>query len=321
MIIISDLEFAEKIPKSIDHEKIWVVGLSGGADSLCLTMLANNLAKQKGIKLWAVIVDHKLRSESSSEILPIVDILERNGIEHKILVWNHSGDISKNIEKKARDARYQLLKNFCKEIGAKVLMTAHHAFDQWETFFMRLSHGSSMKGLASIQSLSMLNDIFLIRPFLDFDPINLKNTLLKRFGIKHCIQDPSNQDLKFERARWRASYNELSGKYGLSIDSVNKSISRIQIANDCLNEIVKKIIDDVFDGSYINIGKFRDLPTELRIRVLDLIIKRFLSKDKIISYELLQRVSNEISQEVFVGSSLGGVVLKKNRTKNIKISI
>lgn len=316
-MIISDWDFSKKLV-DIDWESA-MIGLSGGADSLCLILLLNEYAKKNNKKIYAGIVDHKLRPESSIEILPIIEILKKNDIPYKILVWDHDKDIGGNIERKAREARYDLLYKLCKDMKSDVLMTAHHALDQWETFFMRLSRGSSVKGLSSIKYLSKYRDIRLLRPLLDFSPYDIRDTLENRFNIKNYVKDPMNEQIEFERVRWRNSYKDLSNQYHLDIKNINKSIGRIQRANDCLSEISINLSEKIFDGEYIDIKKFRDLHIELKIRILDILVSKFSSKHQIISNSLLEKISDEIIKKDFIATNFAGVVLRRDRTKNIKI--
>ena len=295
-----------------------VVGLSGGADSLCLTLLMNEYSKFSKNEIFACIVDHKLRPESSTEIIPIIDILKSRGINYKVLVWEHEKIIG-SFENKARIARYNLLYNYCKELGSEFLMTAHHALDQWETFFMRLSKSSSLKGLSAIKPISNFRDIKLIRPMLNFSPEDIKQTLIERFGITNYVKDPSNESLEFERVRWRKSYEVLSKTYKLGLENIGKSIERLRVADDCLNELAQDFEKDIFDGYYINIKKFRNIHLELQIRVLNLIIDRVLNKNRIVSYSLLMRVCFQICQKDFVAINLAGLILRRDYTKNVKI--
>ncbi len=296
----------------------YVIGLSGGADSLCLTLLMNEYAKLFQREIFACIVDHKLRPESSTEIIPIIDILKDRKINYKVLTWEHEKIIG-NIENKARIARYDLLYNYCKELGSDFLMTAHHALDQWETFFMRLSRGSSLKGLSSIKPVSIFKDIKLIRPMLNFSPRDIKDTLSKRFGISNYVKDPSNDSLEFERVRWRKSYKILSETYKLDLENIGKSIRRLSSADECLNELAENFAKEIFDGYYIDIKKFKNLHFELRIRILNLIIDQFWSKKNIISYNLLMRVCEQICKPDFVAANLSGLILRRDKTKNVKI--
>ena len=319
MIITKEL-FADAIEKLMITGHTWVVGLSGGADSLCLTMLANEYATEHGVNLYACIVDHKLRPESSTEILPTIEILKQNSINYKVFTWEHSAEITGSIEQKARKARYEFLYQYCHETGADVLMTAHHALDQWETFFMRLSRGSALKGLTSIKSVSSFNDILLVRPLLQFSPDDIKETLKQRFNITDYVKDPSNEQDVYERVRWRKAYNELSEKYGLNIKSINKTIERLNIANDCLDEMVNAYLQEFLKGEYIDMSKYKGLHLALRIRILEKIIYKLSPKGKhLISYFLLQKLADEICKKNFTAANLSGLIFRRDKTKNIKI--
>ncbi|MDR3224611.1 MAG: tRNA lysidine(34) synthetase TilS [Holosporales bacterium] len=319
-MLISDVQFAVKIPPHIRSEKLWVIGLSGGADSLCLTLLANEYAQSNEIRIFACIVDHNLRAESSTEIIPIANILEDRKIPYEIVQWEHPKNIGGNIELKARLARYNLLYHVCKKLKCNVLMTAHHALDQWETFFMRLSKGSSIKGLSCIKSLTTLNDIKLVRPILDFSPDDIKKTLTERFNISNWVMDPSNKDPRFERTKWRMAYPELLKKYNLSIENVCKAINRLQNTNDCLDDIAEDLILQIFDGIYLDLAKFKKLHAELKLRVLEKVVLIVSPKGKhIVSYDLLKRTSGSLCNIDFSATNLSGVILRKDKTKNIRV--
>ena len=299
----------------------FVIGLSGGADSLCLTLLMNEYAQNNNCQIIACIVDHKLRPESSTEILPIIEILKHNNINYKVLVWEH-GNINTRIEMQARQARYNLLYNFCKSIGYDCLCTAHHALDQWETFFMRLSRGSGIRGLASISPISNFKDIKLLRPLLHFTPQEIKDTLKYKFNITEYVKDSMNYDTKFEREKWRQSYALLaSSKYNLSINNVNQSIDRIQSANDCLDYILSENISKIYSNNYLNLKLFKQQHIEMQIRILRYIVNVFFPEKQIISYELLERMVRNIIAPNFNAINFCHLIFKRDKTKNVKVYI
>ena len=321
MIITKEL-FADAIEKLMITGHTWVVGLSGGADSLCLTLLANEYATEHDMNVYACIVDHKLRPESSTEILPTIEILKQNSINYKVFTWEHSAEITGSIEQKARKARYEFLYQYCQETGADILMTAHHALDQWETFFMRLSRGSALKGLTSIKPVSSFNDILLVRPLLQFSPDDIKETLKQRFNITDYVKDPSNEQDIYERVRWRKAYKELSERYGLNMANVNKTIERLNIDNDCLDETANAYLHMLFKGEHIGKGKYKDLHLALRIRILEKIIHKLSPKGKhLISYSLLRKLADEICKKDFSACNVSGLIFRRDRTKNIKILV
>ena len=317
MLINTDI-LKQYIPKDLDK---FVIGLSGGADSLCLTLLMKEYAHTNNCQIIACIVDHKLRIESSTEILPIIELLKHNNIKYKVLVWEH-GNINTKIELQARQARYNLLYHFYKNINYNCLCTAHHALDQWETFFMRLSRGSGIRGLASISPLSNFKDIILLRPLLHFTPQDIKDTLKYRFNITEYVKDSMNYDTKFERVKWRQSYELLSSsKYNLNIENVNKSIDRIQRANDCLDYLLQNNINELYNNYYLNLKLFKQQHIEMQIRILRHIVNTFFPEKQIISYELLERMAKSIIATDFNAINFCHLVFQRDKSKNIKVYI
>ena len=313
-MLITDNEFKTYIPEYCN--KI-AIGLSGGADSLCLTFLLNEYTKHNNCNIVACIVDHKLRTESSTEILPVIEILKSNNIKYKVLVWEHT-EIKTKIELQAREARYNLLYNFCKSIGYDCICT----LDQWETFFMRLSKGSGIKGLSAISSISCWKDIKILRPLLNFMPQDIKDTLKYRFNINEYVTDSMNYDTKFERVKWRQSYELLSSdKYKLSIKNVNTSINRIRRANDCIDYILEENINKMYNNNYLNLKIFKEQHIEMRIRILQYIVKTFFPEKQIISYELLERMANSITDVNFNAVNFCHLIVKRDRTKKVKVYI
>ena len=73
------------------------------------------------------------------------------------------------------ETKYQAVIEACalsRDLDLKMIFTAHHRDDQIETFFLRLSHGSGVDGLAGIQSVSFLNsNLCLVRPLLSISKV------------------------------------------------------------------------------------------------------------------------------------------------------
>jgi tRNA(Ile)-lysidine synthase len=99
-------------------------------------------------------------------------------------------------------ARYRLLRDECRRRGILHLLLAHHADDQAETVAMRLARRSGPDGLAGMAALVDQPEVRLLRPLLGESRARLTATLLAR-GVQ-WLDDPSNVDPRFERARLRA---------------------------------------------------------------------------------------------------------------------
>jgi tRNA(Ile)-lysidine synthase len=138
------------------NKKSYTVGVSGGPDSLALVALTSAYLHTKKTKFYYVLVDHNIRKNSANEAKQVKNLLKKNKINLNIIF--NKKKITKNIQGQARNIRYEILSNYCKKNKIKTLLTAHNLEDQVETFFIRLSRGSGLRGLSSMNSLSKIDN-------------------------------------------------------------------------------------------------------------------------------------------------------------------
>jgi tRNA(Ile)-lysidine synthase len=181
------------------------VAVSGGPDSLALTILADRWARERGGQLMALTVDHRLRPESAEEARVLGGWLAARGIAHQVLVWTDPKPAS-GIQEAARAARYGLLGGWCRERGCLHLLTAHHREDQAETYLIRRRAGSGVDGLAGMSAVREMPGMRLVRPLLAVPKARLV-ALLAAEG-QPFLSDPSNRNPAFERAWLRLDDSE-----------------------------------------------------------------------------------------------------------------
>lgn len=180
------------------------VAVSGGPDSLALTLLCHHWATARQGQAVALNVDHRLRAGSAEEAKRVRRWLAVHGIPCRSLVWKRAGGRPMAaIQAKARSARYGLMTGWCRRQGVLHLALAHHAGDQAETVLMRLSRGGGPDGLAGMSAIAAREGVRIIRPLLAMAPERLRATLAA-VG-QEWIEDPSNRNPVFERVRWRRS--------------------------------------------------------------------------------------------------------------------
>ncbi len=111
---IKQLNFNKNLTKNYLFEKnpYVAVATSGGPDSMALTFLLKKWTLLKNGKLIALIVDHQLRINSSSEAKYIKNYLKFNNIESKILKIKKT-DIKKRTMNEARINRFNKILNYC----------------------------------------------------------------------------------------------------------------------------------------------------------------------------------------------------------------
>lgn len=185
------------------------VGLSGGGDSMALALLLRHWVAERGGSLLALTVDHGLRAESADEAAAVGKAMERLGVPHRILRWEGEKP-SAGLQAAARAARHRLLAEACGEAGILHLALAHHRDDQAETVLLRLARGSGIDGLAGMAAVRADGAVRVIRPLLGFSHERLLATC-RAEGVD-WIEDPSNRNPRFARARLRAAVDLLGGE-------------------------------------------------------------------------------------------------------------
>ena len=179
------------------------VAVSGGPDSLALALLLAEWTHSRNGRLDALTVDHRLRPESTAEAEQVGRWLAHlPGVTHRILAWSDAKP-GTGIQAAAREARYRLLADYCREQAILHLCVAHHRDDQTETHRLRAAHGSGAMGLAGMSAIRPLDGVRLLRPLLGVAKSELLALLTARG--QSWIEDPSNRNPAFERVRLRAT--------------------------------------------------------------------------------------------------------------------
>ena len=176
------------------------VAVSGGADSLALTLLTNYWVKKFNGSVIGVTIDHSLRDNSADEAQHVSKELEKFDINHQIIKYDGPKPKTR-IQEIARKYRYQLLGDFCKRKNIYHLLVGHHSLDQKETCLMRSWRDSGFIGLAGMSAIIEFNSHRLLRPMLNIDPKELKKYLSDRQVI--WVEDISNKNNFYLRVRAR----------------------------------------------------------------------------------------------------------------------
>lgn len=205
------------------------IAVSGGPDSLALLLLA---AEARRSRIEAATVDHCLRPESHDEALLVAGICERLEVPHTILMADWEDKPQTGIQERARLVRYRLLGEWARDGGFGAVLTAHHLDDQAETFVMRLARGAGVRGLAGMRPVGRAPDgnIAIVRPLLGWRHSELE-AICASAGIDP-VQDPSNEDERFERVRVRKLLRETDA---LDPAAIGESATHLAEADEALD--------------------------------------------------------------------------------------
>lgn len=174
-----------------------IVGVSGGADSMCLLDLINKYKCACKFKIYAVHINHGIRGDEALRDQNFVsEFCEKRNINciiKSVDAIKFAKENSKTLEQAARILRYDVFENLIKELNANKLFVAHHKDDQAETILMHILRGSGLKGAKGM--LSNSNKIY--RPLL-----NISRKEIEEYNRNNGIEfltDSTNFDNKHVR--------------------------------------------------------------------------------------------------------------------------
>jgi tRNA(Ile)-lysidine synthase len=221
-----------------------VVGVSGGADSLCLLDVLNRL--EYGLVLGHL--DHQLRSESSEEAEYCKALAERYGIPAVIETADVRGfaEAGRSLEEAARILRYRFLARVAESHQTNVIATGHTSDDQVETILMHFLRGAGPEGLRGMLPKTSMDNwvdvpegkgIQLVRPLLEIP---------RAQTIAYCeandltpVQDLSNQDLRILRNRLR---HELIPELETYNPGIRNALIRTGKVMESVTDLQKEIV-------------------------------------------------------------------------------
>ncbi len=273
---VSSSEFDELVAAIGYFEKNPEIAIatSGGADSMALLLLADNWAKSINGRVISLTVNHNLRPEASSEALQVAKWCKKYDIEHHILSWEPDVGNIHGIQESARNARYNLMTEWCNKNNILHLLLAHHMDDQVETMLFRLARGSNLDGLSAMSGQTIVSGVRLIRPFLHINKERLVHTL--ESSGQEWIEDPSNHNNKYTRVAIRNQLSKLRGKSDIKRRTtyVISKFSKFRSLID--SYLVSQITDavQIYPEGYaiIDIDKFLNTEPNISAKILGKLI-------------------------------------------------
>jgi tRNA(Ile)-lysidine synthase len=199
-------DFRAEFPKGIPQRI--AIAVSGGGDSMALLHLAYEAARDHQTEIFALTVDHGLRAESADEAQMVAGFAKALGVPHVTLQWQREGTAG-NLSAQARTGRYAAIAAWCRQNDVGHVLLGHTRDDQAENFIMRLARRSGPDGLAMMPQRFERDGVAWQRPLLA-----MRRETLRAYLHHHniaWIEDPTNEDARYERARVRKAMDVLDG--------------------------------------------------------------------------------------------------------------
>jgi tRNA(Ile)-lysidine synthase len=178
-----------------------LIGLSGGSDSVALTLLLRDLAQTGGFAIAGLAhLNHRLRESACRDEQFCRDFAGRHALPfltESIDVRGYSAAQRLSLEDAARRVRYDFLERAAAKLGGGRIAVGHTQDDQAETFLLKLMRGAGLTGLGGIYP----RRDSIIRPLLDTARDDLRRFLDERG--EPWMEDETNADQENPRNRLR----------------------------------------------------------------------------------------------------------------------
>ena len=224
--------------KLLNSNDLYIIALSGGADSVALLLLLKNAH----FNVHAAHCNFRLRGdESDRDEAFCVELCQRLGVElHRAhFDTREYAELHKvSIEMAARELRYKWFEQLRQDIGAAGICVAHHRDDSVETVLLNLVRGTGLRGLTGIQP----RNGNILRPLLCVPRAEIEAFLAEK-GQKY-VTDSTNLEADVQRNIVRLEVPPLLRKLNPAVaENIQRTAENLVEAQQVLNVAIAKIND------------------------------------------------------------------------------
>ncbi|MGI6500997.1 MAG: tRNA lysidine(34) synthetase TilS [Anaerostipes sp.] len=259
-----------------------VIGVSGGADSICLLLFLCAVKPVFQLNLQVVHINHQLREAAKEEEDYVVSLCRQLMIPcsvKRIDVLSYAQREKMSCEEAARELRYKEFYQWINEKDFDKIAVAHHMNDQAETFLFRVARGT---GYAGMQGMKPVQDQ-IIRPLLCLKKQEITSYLESR-GIT-WMEDESNQDNAFARNLIRNEViPSLCKVNNMAVEHIYQATEDMReleaFAGRILEEKYKQYVKENNTGRQLSINGFQEESEFVQKHVIKRMIEREAGKKK-----------------------------------------
>jgi tRNA(Ile)-lysidine synthase len=288
-----------------------LVGLSGGSDSVALTLLLAELASTDGFHLVGLAhLNHRLRPTAGRDEEFCRALARQCGLPIVVEaadVASYAAAQRLSIEEAARRLRYDFLHRTARELSADRIAVGHTRDDQAETFLLKLARGAGATGLGGIYPRRGP----VIRPVLDVSRADLRAYLDSRG--QQWVEDETNDDLTNPRNRIRHRVlPELEAILGAPASpAIARAAEIVREDGQWLDEVADRLFDRLVTRRggcmEIDVRGLTNEPPAVRRRVV-LAALRLAAPDREIGLEHVEMALAVASGEAGGGDAPGSRV-------------
>lgn len=292
-----------KTHRMLTGEDKVIVGVSGGADSICLLFMLLELKKEWAFEITAVHVNHGLRGEAAKADEQYVKKI--CGEQHtELLVFRedvreYAKKHGLSEEEAGREVRRKCFLRVLESRKASRIALAHHRNDNAETLLWNLCRGSGLKGMGGI---APENGVW-IRPLLCLNRREIESYLEKR-GISYCT-DETNREDAYMRNRIRNHVIPYLEEYinPKSVEHMAECMEKLRRAEAYIERETERYLRECVrmegDEKWIlDKKRLEDVPEELKSGVIQELLCRVAGKRKDIGSVHVEAVEELLERQV-----------------------
>lgn len=319
MSLLNKLKSTIRKYNLISRKDTIVIGVSGGADSLALTLLLKSLSKELKLSLHIAHLDHGLRGSSSKQDADFVlRFAQKLNVPITLREVNAAQLKQKgSLEEIARGARLHFLFETARRCKTNTIALGHNLDDQAETVLMRLIRGSGLLGLSGILPKRTMGRFTIIRPLLEISRKEIER-FLKIKRIKPRRDYTNAQEIYFRNRIRRRLIPELK-KYNPNIKEVlahtaeNIALDYEYVLQEGIQQLHKLKSSGARSKVKLSLPKFLKLHPSLQNMILRLTYEQLKGDTRRLTYQHIK----ELKDLVF-NRPLGSVVDLPSQISAIK---
>jgi tRNA(Ile)-lysidine synthase len=289
----------------------FLIGLSGGSDSLALAHLCAEWGKGTDSRICTLSIDHGFRAASVQEAWEAQQKAAHLGLD--AYVFTNKGTTPKSgLQNHARDLRLKAFAQRAFDMGGATILLGHTLDDQAETIAFRLARQTGLNGLCGMLPISLGLAVWegqsypIARPLLMVTRASLRAYLVEQGQV--WIEDPSNQDTSYSRVKARAR---------LAILGQKERLVRIGALAGKIRANIEQQADALELACSMDMGLKADAFLDAQQAVKACVLYRRLvasgAPNRPIKQEKIDALLRDMARDTFSGATLGGVKVSRNK--------
>jgi tRNA(Ile)-lysidine synthase len=292
-----------------------LIGVSGGADSICLLHILDKLKQELEIDIHVVHVQHGIRGKEADEDAKFVENLcLEKGIKFNVYYF----DVKKlakesklSEEEMGRKVRYQVFKEASTQFDANKIVLAHHMNDNAETIIINLLRGTGIKGMGGIRPVRDN----IIRPLIECSRLEIENYCLNNH-IEYRNDYTNNMEI-YTRNKIRHTVipyiqNNFNQNFiGNIVNTASIFRSEDEFIENIVIDYMKNIVKANTKEYIIDLDRFMELDIVIKRRLIRQILGQIRSL-KDIEYkhinQIVQLADKQVSKRINLPK---GLIAKK----------